>query len=105
MKNEYGEVLDRNGYAPSIVGEQNRCFQCGRSDIKLDRHEVWHGSNRTKCKNLGLWVNLCMNCHRRLHQKGDGLDSELKQKMQVIAMDYYGWGVDEFRKVIGKSYI
>ena len=104
MKNEYGAVLDRNGYCESIAGEQDRCFICGRQNGKLDRHEVYHASNRTKSKNLGLWVCLCDTCHDRLHHKDARLDLYLKERMQLIAMEHYGWDLDTFRSIIGKSY-
>ena len=103
MTNEYGVRLDKNHYAPSIVGEQDRCYICGRRDRKLDRHEVWHGPYREKSKRLGCWVQLCDICHDKLHHKGGGLDDELKEKMQRIAMDYYGWTIPEFRDRFGKS--
>lgn len=105
MKNEYGVRLDNNGYAPSILSHEEKCEVCGRSAGKLDRHEVWHGANRTKSKNLGCWVYLCPICHDKLHHKGEGLDQELKRLGQIEAMDYYGWTVEEFRKRFGKSYI
>ena len=105
MKNEYGVPLDRNGYAPSVITDEQRCFICGRSGGKLDRHEVWHGAYRDKSKALGCWVPLCGECHDRLHHKGGGLDGELKEKSQSIVMEHYGWEVAEFRSRFGKSYI
>lgn len=59
MLNEYGETLDRNGYAPSIVQDIDGCYFCARQDGKLDRHEIFHGAYRQKSKALGLWVTLC----------------------------------------------
>ena len=105
MKNKYGVTLDRNGYAPSIWIQEDRCAICGRRDRKLDRHEVYHASNRTKSKNLGLWVKICDLCHAELHQRNAKLDEDLKIRMQEAAMEHYGWGIDDFRKEIGKSYI
>lgn len=105
MKNEYGIVLDRNGYAPSVVSEEERCFICGRMGGKLERHEVYHGVYRDRSKNLGCWVVLCSDCHDRLHHRGGGLDVNLKQNVQEIVSDYYGWSVDDFRIRFGKSYI
>lgn len=105
MKNEYGETLDRNGYAPSIIGEQDRCYICGRRDRVLQRHEVYHGANRTKSKALGLWVILCDICHDRLHHKEGKIDLDLKREMQLKAMEVYDLDVSEFRGVIGKSYL
>lgn len=105
MKNVYGVMLDRNRYAPSIVGEADRCFICGRSDRKLERHEVYHGAYRDKSKQLGCWVQLCNICHDKLHHKGGGLDEELKAEMQPIVMEYYSWSAEDFRREFGKSYV
>ena len=106
MKNKYGVQLDRNGYAPSLWVQGDRCAICGRVDRKLDRHEVYHGvSNRTKSKNLGLWVRICDLCHAELHQRNARLDEMLKVNMQKVAMEHYGWSIDDFRREIGKSYI
>lgn len=105
MKNRFGEVLDSNGYAKSIVGETDRCFLCGRTDRKLDRHEIYHGCNRTKSKNLGLWVCLCDLCHDKLHHRNPEADSYLKVYMQEKAMEEFGWSVEEFRREFGKNYI
>ena len=105
MTNEYGEKLDRNGYAESIVEDNDRCFLCGRSDRMLNRHEVYHGSNRQKSKRLGLWVNLCDLCHDKLHHKDANMDLDLKQKMQIKAMEVYGWSIEQFREITGKNYL
>ncbi len=105
MKNKFGNDLDRNGYAESIIGEQDRCYLCGRRNGKLDRHEVFNASNRDKSKNLGLWVLLCSECHDRLHHRDAEVAWKLKQDMQLKAMEYYNWDIKDFRKEIGKSYI
>lgn len=65
MRNEYGLEIGKNGYAPSIMQtDLSRCYRCGKTVGKLDRHEVFGGSNREKSKNLGLWVVLCHDsCH------------------------------------------
>lgn len=103
--NDYGEKLDKNGYAPSIAGESGRCVFCGRTDRPLQRHEPLHGPNRTASKKLGCWVQICDLCHTRLHQRDAALDMVLKQKMQALAMEHYDWTVDEFRRMFGKSYL
>ncbi len=105
MKNRFGEVLDSNGYSESIVGESHNCCLCGKWG-ELQRHEVYHGvAYRTKAKNLGLWVNLCKDCHDRLHHKDASLDLRLKKEIQEKVMEVRGWSVEEFRKEFGKSYI
>lgn len=105
MTNEFGEKLDSNGYAPSIMGGRLGCYLCGfRGD--LARHEVFHGiTNREKSKALGCWVNLCPRCHTRLHQKDPSLDWDLKRHGQVRAMAHYGWSVEEFIERFGRNYV
>lgn len=112
MKNEYGESLDRNGYAPSIVQrDMSVCFFCGRNgnSDKLDRHECFNASNRAKSKELGLWVLLC---HARCHQSGDNavhknalMRNSLCAQAQRRAMEAYGWDTDEFIRQFGRSYL
>lgn len=65
MTNEWGEPLDSNGYAPSVVqADTSRCFMCMRSGVKLDRHEIFGNALRAKSKRMGLWVALCHEpCH------------------------------------------
>ena len=54
--NEYGEKLDSNGYAPSILHDKPVCLICGRYGTA--RHEVYFGSAyRAKSKRLGLWAS------------------------------------------------
>ena len=60
--NEYGERLDSNGYAPSILSQSPTCLICGR--YRTARHEVFFGPYRDKSKRLGLWANLCPWCHQ-----------------------------------------
>ena len=99
--------LDRNGYAPSILQEDlSRCFLCGHSDMKLDRHEVFGASNRQKSKAYGLWVMLCHDsCHLYgVHSIGV-LNRRLKEKAQRIAMEHYGWTTEDFIKEIGRNYL
>ena len=104
MTNEYGQILDRNGYAPQIINQGSGCYLCRRTDRALHRHEVYHGANRAKSKALGLWVKVCDLCHAEIHQGGHGTDRELKAEFQAIAAVFYGWSDEEFRNRFGKSY-
>lgn len=106
MKNRFGEKLDANGYAPSIIGESHNCYFCGKWDERNQRHEVYHGvAYRTKSQNLGIWVNLCKSCHDRLHHKDASLDLRLKTEIQEVVMREFGWSVEDFRREFGKSYL
>ena len=112
MLNEYGEKLDRAGYAPSIIPDHETCYFCKKYGslpegvYKLDRHEIFHGNAyRHKSMALGIWLNLCHGHHMKLHQQWNEYDRELKEYGQRIAMDYYGWDIKEFRKRFGKNHL
>lgn len=106
MKNEFAKVLDRNGYAPSIMQTNNEkhCFVC-YGNLQPQRHEIFHGSNREKSKMFGLWVNVCPICHYKIHNSDGRLDHTLKVRGQEAAMTIYGWTEDDFRKRFGKNYL
>ena len=107
MINEFGADLDRNGYAPSILARtESKCFLCGCSDQKLDRHEIFHGAYRAKSKGYGIWVPLChFRCHLNgVHKQAD-IDIELKRKAQLAAQRAYGWTPAEFIQRYGKNYL
>lgn len=106
--NEFGAPLDKNGYAPSILTtEQGKCYLC-ENCTHTERHEIFGGSNRTKSKALGLWVNLCPHCHRT-GENSVHLNSQTMQLLKRIgqsnAMETYDWSTEEFRKRFGKNYI
>lgn len=110
--NEFGAKLDRNGYAPSIIGghDAHTCWRCGRNGYRdhLDRHEVFGGGLREKSKKYGLWVHLC---HERCHQGQNGVHrvplfaAELKACAQEAAMRVYGWDIEGFRRRFRNNYI
>lgn len=112
MKNEYGVKLDRNGYAPSVLGSGSTrfgtCRICGRL-CYTERHEVFFGiANRERSKRLGLWVTLCDRCHRtgkRAVHNNRGADLGLKASAQIMAMNRYGWTLTEFMDRFGRSWI
>lgn len=112
MTNEYGARLDRNGYAHSILQDDDSyCLIClgnGYND-PLNRHEVFGGPFRGKSKRLGLW---CCLCHSRHHQNGPESVHQnaetalwLKRLAQHMAMEKYGWSMDDFIREFGKSYL
>ena len=104
MKNEFGVRLDRNGYAPSIMGAGGVCYVCGKRCV-TQRHEFIHGANRDKSKRYGLWADVCGPCHTKIHNCDADLDWSLKRAAQKKAMDTYGWGIDDFRLIFGRNYL
>ena len=104
MKNEFGAVLDKSGYAPSILGAHNFCYLCYKGG-DLARHEIFHGAFRNRSKKYGLWVNLCPACHDRLHFSGGKTDLLMKEHAQRQAMEVYKWTTEEWRLKFGKNYL
>ena len=106
--------MDKNGYAPSIMQDtvfEPFCYLCGANGAldKLDRHEIYGGSNREKSKRLGLWVLLCHNdCHifgpMAAHNNASTA-LRLKQEAQRRAMEAYGWSTEDFIREFGKNYL
>lgn len=100
-------MLDRNGYAPSILQEDTSyCFRCGRSDRKLDRHEPHGGAFRKKSKRYGMWLMLCHEpCHLSIAHREASENLRLKKIAQRRAMQVYNWTIQDFIREFGKNYI
>ena len=80
---------------------------CGSSRW-IECHHVYGASNRTKSDDLGLTVYLCHYCH---NEPPNGVHfnrankQALQARVQEIAMEYYGWSIDDFRREFGKNYL
>lgn len=102
--------MDKNGYNPSIVQEDTSCcYLCGKTDGKLDRHEIFFGmANRKKSKADGLWVMLC---HDGCHQGPNGVhhNRELREYLchegQRKAMEVIGYTEYGFIHRYGKNWL
>ena len=97
----YGEKLDRNGYAPSLLNnEDETCyFGCGGETA---RHEVFFGPNRTNSKRTGMWCDVCPNCHREIHQTDGVKDRRLKKEAQEVFESVRSH--EDFIAIFGRSY-
>ena len=104
MTNEYGTELDRNGYAPTIMQRQVRCYMCCREGM-LQRHEIYGNAFREKSKAYGLWVWLCPECHHDVHFVNADKKMLLREHGQRRAEQRYGWSVNEFRDKFGRCYL
>lgn len=93
------EELNENG--------QRCCYLCGASN-HLEKHHIYGGALRKKSEQYGLTVTLCHDCHNEppsgVHFCYD-ISRTLKTKAQKEAMKYYGWSMDDFRKIFYKNYI
>lgn len=113
MKNDFGEPLDRNGYAPSVC-PVDRCYFAEDKYTSCDgtgdlvRHEAYHndqgGVARAMSKRYGAWVTLCPLHHWHVHNYPQ-LARELQKDVQRRVMEHYGWSEDDFRKHFGKNYL
>lgn len=96
-----------SGYAPSLMqeGELPRCYLCGNTAGKLDRHEPWHGlQNRRKSQELGLWCWLCHEpCHLSIAHRDRETDLFLKRTAERAALEAYGWTKEDFIRKFGKN--
>lgn len=103
--NDYSEVLDESGYAPSLF-DTSECNFCKRTTGKIDRHEVFHGTGRREIsKRYGCWVTLCHTCHMMLHNgKLGDYEKKLQKDCQRKAQVHYVWSTSEFIELFGKNY-
>lgn len=94
--------LDRNGYADSIMlTVSGECYICLRH-TETARHEIYFGtSNRKNSKKHGLWVNLCPECHNRVHRDRitDLWLKEMGQRRYEMTHTR-----QEFIEIFGRSY-
>lgn len=91
--------------------DDDRCYLCGMPENgdHLDCHHVFEGSRRKRSEEYGLKVRLH---HCRCHLYGnnavhnnENVNKQLKRKAQAFAMGYYGWSLDDWIGIFGKSYL
>lgn len=92
----------------SIIQTEKVCYRTG-STYGLECHHVYGGNpNRKLSEKYGLKIWLRADYHRDtphcIHK-----DKEFREKVQhdvqLIAMEHYGWSVDDFRQIFGRSFI
>lgn len=98
--------MDRNGYNPSIMQDEEKCFVCGATN-NLVRHEIYGGyANRKLSKEYGLWVWLTPYWH---NASNDGvhfnkqLETTLKKAGQMAFERTHTR--EEFIKIFGRNYL
>ena len=96
---------DKNGYSASLLNNSGirRCYNCGRTSGKIDRHEVFFGSNRNNSKMYGMWCDLCRSCHTEVHQGDGSLNIRLKREAQTIFEKNNSR--EEFMRIFRKNYL
>lgn len=96
--------------ADSIVQtDKTHCYLCGMNSTiePLDEHHIFSGhANRKLSERYGLKVYIHHSkCHLEGVHKNAEMNKALKAVAQQIAMNYYGWSVDDFRNIFGKNYL
>jgi hypothetical protein len=94
--------------AKSIISEETKCFICG-SYQWIEVHHIFPGNpNRKYSEQYGLKVPLCHYCHNE-PPNGVHHNKAIREKLQAYAqkkaMKHYGWSVEDFRAIFGRSYI
>lgn len=96
-----------------IQTDRSHCYMCGRHAnygfFGLEEHHVYGGYGIRKIsEKYGLKVYICHYCHNEppngVHQNRKNRLA-LQAKVQQIAMDYYGWSIEDFINIIGKNYL
>lgn len=98
--------------AESIIQkDRDHCFLCGMNTNfePLDEHHCFGGANRKNSEKYGLKVYLHHNtCHifgkQSAHQSAE-TNRTIKMIAQKRAMEHYGWSVEDFIRIFGKSYL
>ena len=89
----------------SILSNKEQCFLCGKQ-YGLEKHHIYAGIGRRKISEAnGFWVYLCAFCHRSKDgaQYAKTSDDILKK---ICQEEYEKTHTrEEFRKLIGKSYL
>ena len=94
--------------AKSIIQDEKVCYLTGRGD-NLEEHHVYYGTgNRKLSEKYGLKIYLTAEMHRNgkeaVHNNRE-LDMKIKAEVQEKAMEHYGWDIEDFRYIFGKSYV
>lgn len=83
------------------------CAMCGSTN-NIERHHIFGGGLRQKSEKFGLVIDLCHRCHNQppngVHFNKEAM-LKVHQYGQRLAMQRYGWTVEDFRKEFYKNYL
>lgn len=95
--------MDKNGYNDSLIQRTHgSCYLCHRTG-NTQRHEIFNGSLRQVSKALGLWCELCDDCHydvtNEMHWGGDETyNDHLKAIGERVYREHYSVSFEKFKK-------
>lgn len=83
------------------------CAMCGSTN-NIEQHHIFGGGLRQKSEKFGLVIDLCHRCHNQ-PPNGVHFNKETMLKVhqygQRLAMQRYGWTVEDFRREFYKNYL
>lgn len=83
-----------------LTDDFTSCIECGRTNVKIDKHEIFGGRNRQISIKMGLVIPFCRICHN---------SQEKEKKWKTIGqkkyMTYYKKTIEEFKKEFGGNYL
>lgn len=89
----------------SIICNEEVCYKCGKL-VGLQRHHCLHGTANRKLAEIdGLWVYLCVDCHRDLHDRNTAFDGALMRLAERRYLDHYNKTIPDFIARYGKNYL
>ena len=94
---EKQKQLEKNRFS-IFTNNFEKCFYCGKSNEKIDLHEIYGGSNRIRSIKNGFVVPLCRKCH-----SNEKIIMQLRIDMQKEYEKTHSR--ENFIKITGKSYI
>ena len=100
---------NRGNHKVSVLqGTAKECYITGRTD-GLEKHHIYFGAGKRAISDrYGFWVWLTPELHRGTYgvhgRDGHDLDIQLKEECQR-AFEAEGHSREEFRRLIGRSYL
>jgi hypothetical protein len=92
----------------SIIQSDKKCYITGSTYDLHEHHCIYGRGLRQLSEKYGLKIWLRADWHNMADYGvhfDKALDLQIKQMAQRKAMEHYGWTVEEFIKIIGRSYI
>ena len=71
----------------------------------LEKHHIMNGPHRKKAEQLGLWVMITPEEHRRLHDTKDGTKRRLELKAEAQRAFEKDHPRDEWMRLFKKNYL
>lgn len=82
--------------------ESDYCFECDRP-AQHTHHLLFGSANRKHSEDFGLTIQLCAECHARLHDRDNAMALRYR-KMGQAAFEYK-YSHEEYMRIFGKNFL